>query len=370
MIDWILFNFIRENIFTGRIFGSDWFLVICLFRGGLLLTDSPLSPPSSLFTPFALPPAPPPSLSGEWGPPSPIMPTTQPSLTTEKTEPCESSCQATELPTQRTVWLFFLTQKCPKELCELFCKWIEYYQQFSEWEGLYWNRTVSWFSNALWNWIGQGDEKSEKNLFRNILLWPLCFSYAFAQNPTVWQVLLVLCVSLHVWLSSQPNSQHKRSPWTKCTTVSAVYSEPEWRSKFPSKNPNKLWRPGEWLLCSSHPPNWSKLNFIIFWAIDGPFAIGIHSLRVVWIFYCNSLIHPGSDWIADTLCPKFFWEQLVWRLFSWLLCPKGPTEKSSNNKWNDDWSSRCMINSFGQLWWLLCFTSVLVCFVFGFLLKR
>lgn len=231
MIDWISYSLIWEEYYTGRIFGSDWFLVICLFRGGRLLTESPLSAPSllvpsSLLAPFPLsapssPAAAPPSgLSGEWGPPSPIMPT-QPSLTTEKDRTVRKQrvVRQQQYLVRKGAFGCFSSFKTFTWFSEIFGN-KKYHQQLSVWEGPHWNRTLSWFINALSNWTGKGDEKYEKNLFRNIFpvfLWncpaPLTsvFELRLCLKPPLSQVWLVLCESLHAGFPSQPNFRQKRS---------------------------------------------------------------------------------------------------------------------------------------------------------------
>ena len=177
MIDWISYSLIWEECYTGRIFGSDWFLVICLFRGGRLLTESPLSTPSllvpsSLLAPFplsgpsSLVAAPPFGLPGEWGPPSPIMPT-QPSLTTEKDRSVRKQrvVRQQQYLVRKGAFGCFSSFKTFTGFCEIFGK-RKYHQQLSVWEGPHWNRTLSWFVNALWNWTGKGDEKYEKESFQ------------------------------------------------------------------------------------------------------------------------------------------------------------------------------------------------------------
>ena len=94
-------QFRRAQLHTGSIFGSDWFLVICLFKGGRLLIEFSTSKEASLSSSSQPLPAPITSLlgwlplfvsptqtlgssgfSGEWGAPSPIIPS-KPALITE-----------------------------------------------------------------------------------------------------------------------------------------------------------------------------------------------------------------------------------------------------------------------------------------------
>ena len=192
-------QFRRAQLHTGSIFGSDWFLVICLFKGGRLLIEFSTSKEASLSSSSQPLPAPITSLlgwlplfvsptqtlgssgfSGEWGAPSPIIPS-KPALITEN---------------DKTVWklreLSGNGNRYAKEFLALFCGGFMFFLEMNEIlcvGGSVWKLYCLMILKYIWRLYLKG-VTSMKNPFGNIFL------SLFRTFPPLGEAVFDLCLCL------------------------------------------------------------------------------------------------------------------------------------------------------------------------------